>query len=64
MWVIGVIGVGVVGISFGISHYLHRHKGKSVIKDHTVGKDAAILIVLIWLVLLFLMSGGIFSFNP
>jgi len=62
MWVIGVIGVGVVGISFGVSHYLHRHEAKSVIKDHSVGEDAAIFIVLIWLVLILLMSWGIIKF--
>jgi len=62
MWVIGVIGVGVVVASFGMSYFGHRHEAKSVIKDHSVGKDAAILIVLIWLVLILLMSWGIIKF--
>ena len=62
MWVIGVIGVGIVGISFGVSHHLHRHEAKSVTKDNVVGKDAAILMVLIGIVLIFLMAEGIIKF--
>jgi len=62
MWVIGVIGIGVIVASFGISYFGHRHEAKSVTKDHTVGDDAGILIVLIWLVLLLLMAWGIIKF--
>lgn len=62
MWMITIVAVGVIGASFGISHFLGRHMVKSVAKDHAIGETVAITTVLVWVVLIFLMVEGIISF--
>jgi len=62
MWVITIVAVSVIGVSFGVSHYLNRHKAKSFIKDHAIGETVAITATLVWVILVFLMAGGIIGF--
>jgi len=62
MWVITIVAVGVIGASFGISHFLGRHMEKSVAKNHAIGETVAISVVLVWVVLIFLMAFGVLRF--
>jgi len=62
MWVITIVAGSVIAISFGVSHFAHRHKAKSVIKDHAIGETVAISVVLVWVVLIFLMAFGVLRF--
>jgi drug/metabolite transporter (DMT)-like permease len=58
LWML-LIGIGVVIISFGVSRFMVRHESDSLERSNNIGEVAAILSVLIWGVLIFLMVEGI-----